>query len=114
MGFDPFTLHNGNSYANSQMKPGGETNIASDLPHLLYCLSKPSWFDNLPWPAFNPQSPNYNLEAIPAEYRYLQCVTSGRRRHSAVQRAGDSIYLIPWGRTMCGPSLVVRIRQGSH
>ena len=69
---EPSTLMKGNNYATAQMKPAGEAALGGELPQSLYRNSKPSWFGTLPWPAFDPQNPNYNLEAIPAGYRYFQ------------------------------------------
>lgn len=72
MDVEPSTLLKGNIYSTAQMKPAGEGSLGGELPQSLYRNSKPSWFGTLPWPAFDPQNPNYNLEAIPAGYRYFR------------------------------------------
>jgi hypothetical protein len=55
--------------ANGAMVGGGFT--ISDLPNSYYLASKPAYFGNLPWPAFNPASPNLGSTSIPAGYRYV-------------------------------------------
>lgn len=41
------------------------------LPSSLYRQSKPSWFGELQWPAFGPDSISPRIDSIPAGYRYL-------------------------------------------
>jgi hypothetical protein len=46
--------------------------IGSDaLPNSLYRSTKPAWFGDRNWPAFDPQNPNLSYDSIPAGYRYL-------------------------------------------
>jgi len=51
--------------------PGGESIGSDTLADSLQYSSKPSWFGSLTFPAFNSASPNQNVEAIPAGYRYV-------------------------------------------
>ncbi len=51
--------------------PANESLGSDTLPVSLYRSSKPVWFGSLTWPAFNPFSPNQNIQAIPAGYRYV-------------------------------------------
>ncbi|MES2986221.1 MAG: fibronectin type III domain-containing protein, partial [Patescibacteria group bacterium] len=41
------------------------------VPDSLYYDSKPGWFYNLNWPAFDPSQPTPTAASIPAGYRYL-------------------------------------------
>jgi hypothetical protein len=49
--------------------------VYSDSDHTiansLYLTSKPGWFGNLAWPAFDPSDPSRGPEAIPAGYLYV-------------------------------------------
>jgi len=51
--------------------PAGETLGTDTLPNSFYRSSKPAWFGNLAWPAFDPANPNQSIQAIPAGYRYV-------------------------------------------
>ena len=45
------------------------------IPSSLYLSGKPSWWGNLPWPAFGPSPSNPNIllnGEIPAEVRFNQ------------------------------------------
>ena len=66
------TIKKGNRYAdnNSFDSLGGDT-----LPGSLFRLSKPSWFNDLAWPPFDPVTPRTpSNEHIPAGYRYVHGV----------------------------------------
>ncbi len=65
------TVFKANYNAVSSSIPSGEALGGDTLPNSLYRSSKPGWFGNLAWPAFDPFSPNQNLQAIPAGYRYV-------------------------------------------
>lgn len=54
--------------------PAGESLGGDTLPNSFFRSSKPTWFGNLAWPAFNPSSPNQSNLAIPAGYRYVNGV----------------------------------------
>lgn len=51
--------------------PAAETLDGGTLPASLYRTSKPAWFGNLPWPAFDPFNPKPSATAIPAGVRFL-------------------------------------------
>jgi hypothetical protein len=61
----------GNWHAKDGGIPAAEALGSDILPASLYRSSKPSWFGDLAWPAFDPSSPNQSFEAIPAGYRYF-------------------------------------------
>ena len=50
---------------------GAIVNPVSGLASSMYQASKPSWFGNCPWPAFDPSNPTVSVTNIPAAYRYI-------------------------------------------
>lgn len=50
---------------------GTIVNPVSGLASSMYQASKPSWFGNCPWPAFDPSNPTVSVTNIPAAYRYI-------------------------------------------
>jgi hypothetical protein len=68
------TLVKGNYLAWSEggMSIPAAESVGSDvLPHSLFRSSKPEWFGDRPWPAFDPLSPVLGIDRIPAGYRYM-------------------------------------------
>jgi hypothetical protein len=51
--------------------PAGQGIGSESLPNSLYRSSKPDWFGDLPWPAFDPFNPTPAYDRIPAGYRYM-------------------------------------------
>ena len=55
--------------------PPSESLNGQTLSNSLYLSSQPSWWTNggynMPWPPFDPTSPNPSFNSIPAGYRYL-------------------------------------------
>jgi hypothetical protein len=51
--------------------PAAEMIASEALPSSLYRTSKPDWFGNLRWPAFDPFNPTTAYDSIPAGYRYI-------------------------------------------
>jgi hypothetical protein len=68
------TLIKGNYNTQDAGIPASESLGDATLPNSLFLSSKPSWFGDLAWPAFDPNSPNMNFDAIPAGYRYVHGV----------------------------------------
>jgi hypothetical protein len=64
-------LLKGNWNAKDSAVPASESLGEDTLPGSLYRSSKPGWFGDLKWPAFDPAGPNQSYEAIPAGYRYV-------------------------------------------
>jgi hypothetical protein len=64
-------VRKGNDYIAFNGVPTAESLGGDTLPSSLYRTSKPSWFGDLTWPAFDPTSRNRRLDAIPAGYRFL-------------------------------------------
>lgn len=65
-------LLRGNWYKGGSYRAGFDEGLHGySLPSSLYLDSKPSWFGTLAWPPFNPSSPNTDVKAIPAGYRYI-------------------------------------------
>lgn len=67
---DTLILKENYDYALARI-PSNESLPAADLPPSYYRSSKPNWFGQLPWPAFDPRNPDARIDAIPAGYRYL-------------------------------------------
>lgn len=66
--------------------PASEVIVNEILPDSLYRTSKPAFFGNLPWPAFDSLHPNPSFESIPAGYRYVhQTAVPGTMNLSAPQ-----------------------------
>ena len=51
--------------------PAAESIGSDSLPNSLYRATKPDWFGDRPWPAFDPFNPVPSYDNIPAGYRYL-------------------------------------------
>lgn len=75
-----FSTFLGNYNTKDGAIPAGEALGSTTLPNSLFRSSKPSWFGNLAWPAFDPVSPPSDLSTnnstnamsrIPAGYRYV-------------------------------------------
>lgn len=66
------TLRRGNYNTKDNAIPASEALGAEVLPASLFRSSKPAYFGNLPWPAFDPLNPNPSFESIPAGYRYAK------------------------------------------
>jgi hypothetical protein len=69
------TIRKANYYVFTANIPAGESLGGDTLPNSYYHTSKPAWFGNLAWPAYDPSSPPASeaaaLVAIPAGYRYV-------------------------------------------
>lgn len=65
------TLRKANYNTKDAGIPADETLAGETLPASLYRTTKPAWFGQLAWPAFDPQSPNLRSDAIPAGFRYV-------------------------------------------
>ncbi len=69
------TIRKANYYVLTGDIPAGESLGGDTLPNSYYLDSKPSWFGNLAWPAYDSSSPPASeadaLVAIPAGYRYV-------------------------------------------
>ncbi len=48
-----------------------QNGTADTLPNSLFRSAKPAWFGNLPWPAFDSNSPVFDATCIPAGYRAI-------------------------------------------
>lgn len=59
-----------NYYSDAGGTGSVQNGTADTLPDSLAYTSKPSWFGNLAWPAFDPNSPTFDETRIPAGYRY--------------------------------------------
>jgi Concanavalin A-like lectin/glucanases superfamily/Pectate lyase superfamily protein len=68
------TLLIGNWNARTGSVPSSESLSGKTLPKSLYLATKPTWFGDLTWPAFGPESPNQSYAAIPAGNRYVSGV----------------------------------------
>ncbi len=66
------TIRKGNYNYLDRRIPADETLNSETLPDSLFRSSKPAYFGNLPWPAFDPLNPNPSFESIPAGYRYAR------------------------------------------
>lgn len=64
------TLRKGNYNYQDRAIPASESLGADTLPPSLFRSSKPDYFGNLAWPAFDPLNPNPSFSSIPAGYRY--------------------------------------------
>jgi hypothetical protein len=65
-----FTIvHN---YMSATVGTGAVTNATTDtLPASLFRTAKPDYFGSLAWPAIEADSPDFDIEATPAGYRYV-------------------------------------------
>ncbi len=69
------TLIKGNYNSQTASIPPGEQLAAGDtIPASLFLAGKPGWFGDRTLPAYDPASPNFSVEAIPAGYRYVHGV----------------------------------------
>lgn len=50
--------------------PAGESIGSDTLANSYWLAGKPTWFYGLAWPAFDPNSPDFDAQNIPAGYRY--------------------------------------------
>lgn len=68
-------IRKANYYIYTGNIPAGEALGGDTLPNSYYHTSKPSWFGNLAWPAYDPSNPPASEAAakvaIPAGYRYV-------------------------------------------
>jgi hypothetical protein len=65
------TILKGNYNTQDGQVPDAESLGAQALPASAFRTTKPTWFGQLAWPAFDPSSANMSYEAIPAGYRYI-------------------------------------------
>jgi len=63
------TLRKGNYNYHHRAVPPSESLAGATLPKSLYLAKKPSWFGDLPWPAFGPDT-DFEKNKIPAQVRY--------------------------------------------
>jgi len=63
-------LRKGNYNTQDAAIPASESLGTSTVASSYFLTSKPAWFNFLAWPPFDPTSPVFSTDAIPAGYRY--------------------------------------------
>jgi hypothetical protein len=85
LGVEETLVRKGNYSVHINAVPSAESVAPGALPASLFRAAKPSWWGILPWPAFDPASPNMNNAAIPAGYRYVYGTDAPQETHSIIQ-----------------------------
>jgi hypothetical protein len=65
------TILRGNYNTQDGRIPNSESLDGQLLPASSFRSTKPGWFGQLAWPAFDPANPNMTYDAIPAGYRFV-------------------------------------------
>ncbi|MES2470778.1 MAG: fibronectin type III domain-containing protein [Patescibacteria group bacterium] len=67
-----------NNYVDGGISSFEELANGETMPSSLFRSSKPSYFNNLNWPPFDPSDPTVSVEDIPAGYRYVNGLDPGQ------------------------------------